>query len=99
MTATATAGPTDLARHVLLLSTPALWPAWPFLPVIRRTGGGEDLGVLSDAAGACGVAGFEHTVFLTNLFVLLPTADGLLAGPQETYDSTAGVIARGWRVD
>ena len=31
-------------RTVLFLATPALWPAWPFLPVVRRSRGREELG-------------------------------------------------------
>ena len=35
-------------RTVLYLSTPALWPHWLFLPVVRRTSGHEELGVVFD---------------------------------------------------
>ncbi|WP_143393377.1 hypothetical protein [Fimbriiglobus ruber] len=51
MTVLPSASPGDLARHVLFVTTPALWPGWPFLPVVRRDRGAEDLGVLFDARG------------------------------------------------
>ena len=36
-------------RTILFVSMPALWPHWPFLPVVRRTRGVEELGVVFDA--------------------------------------------------
>jgi hypothetical protein len=54
-----TSKPGDLARHLLFVSTPALWPAWPFLPVVRRTGMQEELGVLFDARGVCDLCGYS----------------------------------------
>ena len=36
-------------RTVLFLASPVLWPAWPFLPVVRRARGSEELGVVFDA--------------------------------------------------
>ena len=63
MTTPAPLPPGDCARHLLLITTPALWPAWPFLPVVRRTPGAEDLGVMFDARGVCGRTGYSATVF------------------------------------
>lgn len=89
----------DLARHALFLRTPALWPAWPFLPLIRRNGLSEELGLLFDAWGVAGRTGFSSTVFLCCLFELPPTIEALLMLPRETYDSTDELLAAHWRVD
>jgi len=51
-------------RTLLFLTSPALWPAWPFLPVVRRTRGREELGVVLDARTAQ-LTGYSATVFLT----------------------------------
>lgn len=91
--------PGEVARHLLFVTTPALWPAWPFLPVVRRTGGAEELGVLFDARGVCDRTGYSATVFLTNLFELPPTLDQLLALPQEVFDAGEELVRAGWRVD
>ncbi len=89
----------DLARHRLFATTPALWPAWPFLPLVRRSRGAEELGVLFDALGVCGLTGYSATVFLGNLFTLPARLDQLLASPREAYDSGDELVAGGWRVD
>ena len=34
----------DVSRGLPFLSNPALWPAWPFLPVVRRTRGRGGVG-------------------------------------------------------
>ncbi|WP_143393498.1 hypothetical protein [Fimbriiglobus ruber] len=72
---------------------------WPFLPVVRRDRGAEDLGVLFDARGVCGRTGFSATVFRTNLFDLPPTVDRLFALPREVFDSGEDLVRAGWRVD
>jgi hypothetical protein len=87
------------ARDVLFISTPALWPAWPFLPVVRRTGGTEEIGLMYDARGTANRTGYSATVFLANLFDLPPTEAAFLALPKEVYDSAEEVAAAGWRVD
>ena len=91
----------DRARHrtVLMVSTPALWPAWPFLPVVRRTSGTEELGVVFDARHACGLTGYSATVFGCNLFMLPRTWSEFLALPREVYDSAEELADAGWRVD
>jgi hypothetical protein len=91
--------PGDLARHLLFVTTPALWPAWPFLPVVRRTRGTEEMGVLFDARGVCDRAGYSATVFLANLFDLPPTLDRLFALPKEVFDTGEELVRAGWRVD
>jgi hypothetical protein len=85
-------------RTVLFLSTPALWPAWPFLPVVRRTGRAEELGVVFDARAA-GLTGYSSTVWLTNLFLLPPSFEQFLALPHETFDSCEEVASAGWSLD
>ena len=91
--------PDDPARHLLYLTTPTLWPCWPFLPVVRRRSDREDLGVVFDARTAVGLTGFSATVFLANLFALPSTLTGMLALPREVYDSAEELFDRGWRID
>ena len=91
--------PDPLVRHRLVVATPAAWPVWPFLPVVRRTGGEEELGVLFDAFGLCRLTGFSATVFFTNLFTLPPSLPSLLALPKEVFDTPDELVAAGWRVD
>lgn len=99
MTAPPAAGPPAPARDLLFVTTPALWPAWPFLPVVRRTRGPEELGVLFDARGACGRTGYSATVFAANLFALPPTLAAFLALPRESHDTAEELLAAGWRID
>ena len=87
------------ARDLLFVTTPALWPAWPFLPVIRHTRGAEALGLMFDARGAAGRSGYDLTVFLGNLFDLPAGLDAFLALPRETFETTYALLAAGWRVD
>jgi hypothetical protein len=87
-------------RNLLFLSSPALWPGWPFLPLIRRRPGQEqEYGVLFDAMTACEITGFSATVFLTNLLLMPSTLDQFLALPKEVFDSPEEIEAAGWRVD
>lgn len=85
-------------RTVLFLCTPALWPQWPFLPVVRRTAAGEELGVVFDARTAR-LTGRHATVYFCNLFLLPPTLDAFLALPREAFDSAEELADGGWRVD
>ena len=91
--------PGDPTRHLLVVTTPAIWPAWPFLPVVRRSRGAAELGVVFDARGACGLTGYSAAVFAANLFALPPTLDQFLALPKEVFDSGEELIRAGWRVD
>jgi len=95
----ATHPPDPLVRHRLVMATPATWPVWPFLPVVRRTNGEEELGVLYDALHACHLPGYSSTVFLTCLFTLPPTRDQFLTLPREVFDTVEEMIQAGWRVD
>ena len=99
MTALVSSKPGDPARQLMFVGTPARWPAWPFLPVVRRTRGAEELGVMFDARTVCGRTGFGSTVFKTNLFALPPTVDALLALPRDVFDSAEELLAAGWAVD
>ena len=83
---------------MLYLSNSALWPHWPFLPVVRRTSGREELGVVFDARAA-GLTGYSSTVWLTNLFLLPGEFASFLALPHETFDSAEELAAAGWCVD
>jgi len=83
----------------VLLSTPGLWPAYPFLPVVRRTTAADECGLLADLAGLFGLYGYGPTVFLANLFALPTTLAGLLALPRRAFDSSDEVYDAGWRVD
>ena len=85
-------------RTVLFLTTPALWVHWPFLPVVRRTGGREELGVVFDARAA-GLTGYSSTVWRTNLFLLPDDFESFLALPHETFDSSEELADSGWSVN
>ena len=76
-------------RNLLFLTTPALWPVWPFLPLVRRhPGGAEDYGLRYDCWTKAQRPGYQATVFLTNLFELPPTEDDLLAEIRKGYPGT-----------
>ena len=85
-------------RTVLFLSTPALWPAWPFLPVVRRTRGREELGVVFDSRAA-GLTGFSTSVIFCNLFALPPSIEQFLALPKEVFDTADELADAEWRID
>lgn len=85
-------------RTVWFLSTPALWPCWPFLPVVRRSRGTEELGVVFDAHAAQ-LMGYSATVFLVNMFALPRSFESFMALPKEVYDSAEELADNGWLVD
>ena len=85
-------------RTVLFLSMPALWPHWPYLPVVRRTRDSQDLGVVFDSRAA-GLTGYSTTVFFANLLMLPPTLAQFLALPKEVFDGADELVAAGWCVD
>ena len=85
-------------RTLLFLANPALWPAWPFLPVVRRCRGREELGVVFDARAA-GRTGDPATVYVTNLFLLPPDLPAFLALPHEAFDTAEQLAEAGWLVD
>jgi len=86
-------------RTVLMVMTPAQWPTWPFLPMVRRTGAGTELGVVFDARHACGLTGYSATVFRCNLFDLPATLNDFLALPRAVFDTADELADAGWRVD
>jgi hypothetical protein len=89
-----------VARDLFYFRTPERWPAWPYLPVIRRkTDGAMDLGVLYDFAHTSGRTGFRCTVFLPNVVFVPDTEEQLLALPREVFDTFDEVAAAGWAVD
>src|ERR1700722_18442754 len=77
---------------------PSLWPTHPFLPVVRRTTGNEELGILFDARSV-DLHGYDCTVFVTNLFEVPPTVSDLLALPRQVYNTWDEVLAAGWNID
>ena len=85
-------------RTVLYLCTPALWAHWPFLPVVRRSRGAEELGVVFDARAAR-LTGYSATVFFSNVFALPPDFESFLALPKEVFDDAEELAAAGWCVD
>jgi len=85
-------------RTVLFIATPALWPAWPFLPMVRRSNGLLELGVMIDSR-SLGLTGLSATVCFANLLALPATLNDFLALPHETFDSAEEVAAAGWCVD
>jgi hypothetical protein len=87
------------ARSVFFIVRPVLWPAWPLLPVVRRSRGREELGVMVDLRGTTGRTGFGATVFLANLFEVPLCERALLKLTREVYDSADEVVAAGWVVD
>ena len=99
MTRTTLSSRRERGRNLLVLSSPRLWPAYPLLPVVRRTAGGDECGLLMDLAGPFGLYGYGSTVFLANLFDLPPTLAGLLALPRRAFDSADEVYDAGWRTD
>jgi hypothetical protein len=87
-------------RDLYYFSRPRAWPLWPFLPVVRRRPGAEEeLGLLFDALGACGLAGHSATVFLSNLFLVPATLDEFLALDREAFDTPEEVADAGWSAD
>jgi len=85
-------------RTVLFVATPALWPSWPFLPVVRRSKGHEELGVIFDSRSA-GLTGYSATVFAANLFALPASLNEFLALPHETFDTAEELADAQWLVD
>jgi hypothetical protein len=91
---------TTRQRNLQFFTTPRLWLAWPFLPLVRRKPGEkEEYGLLFDAKGFTGQLGLSASVFLSNLFMMPATLDDFLNLPKETFDLPEEVFAAGWRVD
>jgi hypothetical protein len=91
---------TGIARDLLFLRTPSLWPTWPFLALVRRRPGQEiEFGVMYDFAGTSGRTGFGSTVFLSNLFLMPQNEDEMILQPREVFDNADEIVAADWRVD
>ena len=87
-------------RNLLFLTTPALWPHWPFLPMVRRQKGcEEECGIVVDAMSAFDKPGYSSTVFISLLFELPDEFDQLVKVPKEVFDTPEEIFAAGWRVD
>ena len=89
----------DLCRNLMFFTTPALWASRPFLPLVRRDGGGQECGLLCDLMGLAGRPGYSATVFHCNLFLVPARLDEFLALPKEVFDLAEEVYAAGGRVD
>ncbi len=88
------------ARDLMFFTTPALWPAWPMLPVVRRHADGRiECGLMYDCRDAARLSGFSATVWKCNLFLIPPTLEEFLAMARETFDTPEEVATAGWRVD
>jgi hypothetical protein len=90
---------TGFQRTVMFLANPDLWPLWPFIPVVRRSSGEEEYGVVYDAREAVNLTGYSSTVFITNLFTLPEDFQQFMQLPKEVFDSAEELAATGWRVD
>jgi hypothetical protein len=100
MTAPSEAERRERRRNLLFLTTPRLWPEWPFLPLVRRSLGREvEYGLLYDVYRHRGRTGYGATVFLCNYFLRPDRDEDLLALPREVHDTAEEVFAAGWRVD
>ena len=89
-----------VARDLFFYRHPEHWPAWPYLPVVRRKpGGAMDLGVIYDFAHTSGRTGYRCTVFLCNVVFVPDTEEQLQSLPKEVFDAWEEVVAAGWAVD
>src|SRR5438874_1185855 len=87
-------------RDLLVMADPTRWPAWPFLPLVRRRPGRDDeCGLLFDFRGTDGRTGYSATVFLCNLFLVPDSVAEFLALPKEVFDTVEEVVLAGWVVD
>ena len=89
------------AGDLRYFAEPALWPHYPYLPVVRAAPGSSEreCGVLYDAFGVSGTCGYRCTVFLVNLFILPATEPRLLAGPRQVFDTFDELADAGWTID
>ena len=90
----------DRCRNLLFFTTPALWPTWPYLPLVRRDRScGQECGLLFDLMGLTGATGYSAAVTICNLFLVPDRLDEFLALPKEVFDLPEEVYAAGWRID
>jgi hypothetical protein len=89
-----------MARDLFFFRRPERWPAWPYLPVVRRNPDDSmDLGVLYDFEHTSGRTGYGCTVFLCNVVFVPDTEEELIALPREVFDTFEEVSAARWTVD
>lgn len=86
-------------RTIHFLTHPDQWKYWPFLPLVRRSKGENELGVVYDAFHAAELPGLSCTVYLENLFLIPASQAEFLRLPHETYDTPNELADAGWRVD
>jgi hypothetical protein len=87
-------------RNFLYLTTPSIWPVWPYLPLLRnRPGCEQEYGVLCDFLHVSGRTGYSATVFIANLFLMPRDEAEIIQLPREVYDTAEDIYAAGWRVD
>jgi len=90
----------ERARHLLFFGKPALWPAWPFLPLLRRKPDAEDeCGLLYDPPTVTQTQKAGVVIYLANLFLLPSSEAEFLTLPREEFDSAEAAFEAGWRID
>jgi len=99
MTPTRSSSRRERGRNLLSPSSPRPWPAYPFVPVVRRTGEGEECGPPTDPAGLFGLSGYGPTVFPADPFDLPTTPAAFLGLPRRAFDSADEVYDAGWGAD
>src|SRR5947207_931323 len=95
MTPTRSSSRRERERNLPSPSSPRPWPAYPFVPVVRRTGEGEECGLPTDPAGLFGLFGFGPTVFPADPFDPPTTPAAFLALPRRAFDSADEVYDAG----
>ena len=88
-----------IQRTALYLTNPALWPLWPFIPVVRRSSGLEEDAMVYDARNAVNLTGYSATVFITNLSTMPDKCREFLKLPKEVFVTAEEMADAGWRVD
>lgn len=76
----------DKPKELAMMTTPADWPVWPFLP-LKRVGGNWELGFLIEDK-----RGVQPLVFVGNMLTREVTE-------QLLFDSFDSLYESGWRVD
>ena len=81
-----------VTKKFLKHPNPAIWPHYPFLPVIKKEQNHfPKLGLI--------LAGNPTKVFLGNLYLLPTTLEEFLKLPAEEFKTVDDMIASGWYID